>query len=202
MIQKMHAYDRFLLLGAGLLASYQIAVGIDDLEALEIVFYTISFGVLLIAGLLLIIYGYEAMDQPVVAIVATLVPICLSLGLMGEYLPGLFWPYLTFSSIGFLAILVTRLKSRSRLKTIVLGGVHGVAGLLICTLPIQLSLSNQAQPGFALVGIGGGLVSLAGLLLFCVRTGQPILSKEHVLSLFPLLLLLMTAAFVAGFALG
>jgi len=50
--------------------------------------------------------------------------------------------------------------------------------------------------------VGGGLIGIAGLLLSLLKTGQPILSKKAILSLFPGLLLLTTSAFVAGFALG
>ena len=52
----MSALDRVLLLVTGLLAAYQIVVGIDHLDTLPIVAYTVAFGVLLVAGLLLIIF--------------------------------------------------------------------------------------------------------------------------------------------------
>ena len=59
---KMSALDRILILITGLLAAYQIVVGIDDLSTAPIVAYTIAFGVLLVALLLLIILGFDALD--------------------------------------------------------------------------------------------------------------------------------------------
>ena len=48
----------------------------------------------------------------------------------------------------------------------------------------------------------GGLTLYGGLLLAFLRTGRPILSKDTIFTILPGLLLLMTAAFVAGFALA
>ena len=46
---KMSMLDRILLLVTGLLAAYQIVVGINDLSTAPIIAYTIAFGVLLVA---------------------------------------------------------------------------------------------------------------------------------------------------------
>ena len=46
-------------------------------------------GSLLVAALMLIILGYEALDSPVVVIVATVIPLSLALGLIWDRLPGL-----------------------------------------------------------------------------------------------------------------
>ncbi|OGO47644.1 MAG: hypothetical protein A2Z30_02280 [Chloroflexi bacterium RBG_16_64_43] len=80
--------------------------------------------------------------------------------------------------------------------------VHGIAGLTILGLPILLSLTGQARPGFSLVGVGGALIGVGGLLLALLKAGKPLVSRAIILKLLPGLLLLMTAAFVAGFALG
>ena len=77
---KMSILDRVLLLVTGLLAAYQIAFVIDDFSALPLITYTIAFGVLLVAGLLIIILGFEILDNPVVVIVSTIIPLMLSLG--------------------------------------------------------------------------------------------------------------------------
>jgi hypothetical protein len=53
-----------------------------------------------------------------------------------------------------------------------------------------------------LVGIGGGLFGIGGMLLSFLKTGKPILPQEKILSILPVLMLLTTAAFVAGFALA
>ena len=83
---KMTGVDRALLLITGLLAAYQIVVGIDNLSTVPIIAYTIAFGVLLVAALLLIILGFDVLDTPVVVIVSTIIPLALSLGLVWEHL--------------------------------------------------------------------------------------------------------------------
>jgi hypothetical protein len=55
--------------------------------------------------------------------------------------------------------------------------------------------------GFIFVGIGGALIGIGGLLLSFLKTGRPILSRDAILTVLPGLLMLMTIAFVAGFAL-
>ncbi len=198
---KMSILDRILLLLTGLLAAYQIAVGVDGLNTLPMIAYTVGFGVLLVAGLLLIILGFEVLDSPIVVIVSTIIPLSLSLGLVWEHLPTYRTLYLGFVIIGFLAILLTRLLPlKNKLPLLTLAVVHGIAGLTIFLLPILWSLTGRAPHGFALVGIGGALIGIGGLLLSFLKAGKPLLSRATILKVLPGLLLLMTAAFVAGFA--
>jgi uncharacterized membrane protein YjjP (DUF1212 family) len=198
----MTILDRILLLFTGLLAAYQVAVGINGLSTLPIIAYTIAFGVLLVAGLILIILGFETLDSPIVVIISTIIPLSLSLGLVWEHLP--YWQngYLVFAMVGFLAIILTRLITKGKLATIVLAIVHGIAGMIIFLLPIILSLSGRMNPGFALVGVGGALIGLGGLLLSFLKAGKPVLSRDTILKILPGLLFLMTSASVTGFALG
>lgn len=198
----MTILDRGLLLVTGLLAAYQIAVGVDGLKALPMISSTIAFGVLLVAGLLLIVLGFDALDSPVVVIVSTVLPLSLSLSLAWEYLPAWRTPYLLFVILGFLAVVATRVARTGKAATFVLMAVHGVAGLMIFALPIVLSLTGRAAPGFALVGVGGALIGLGGLLLSFLKAGRPLLPRTTILRVLPGLLFLMTAFFVAGFALG
>lgn len=200
---KMTPLDRILLLFTGLLAAYQVAAGIDGLDETPIIAYTIAFGVLLVAGLLLIILGFEVLESPIVVIVSTVVPLSLSLGLVWEHLPPFRTGYLLFAILGFLAIVITRVvKMKNRLPVFVLAVVHGIAGVTIFLLPIIWAFSGRAAPGFALVGVGGALIGVGGLLLSFLKTGKPLLSRATILRVLPGLLLLTTVAFVAGFALG
>ena len=198
---KMSPLDRILLLLTGLLAAYQVAVGIEGLSTLPIIAYTIAFGVLLVAGLLLIILGFEVLDTPVVVIVSTIIPLSLSLGLVWQHLPTWRMAYLAFVILGFLAIVVTRaVHIQSKLPTLVLTLVHGVAGMTIFLLPIVLAILGTVQPLFALVGIGGALIGIGGLLLSFLKAGKPILSRPMILRILPGLLLIMTLLFVVGFS--
>lgn len=189
----------FLLMTV-VLAAYHIAVGVDSLSTLPIIAYTIAFGVLLVAGLLLFILGLDVLDSPIVVIVSTAIPLSLSLGLVWEYQATYRTSYLLFTIIGFAAIVITRSFSMpGKLPVIVLAIVHGVAGMIIFLLPILFALTGQAKSGFTLVGVGGALIGVGGLLLSFLKAGKPILSRETILKVLPGLLLLMTLCFVIGF---
>ncbi len=198
-MRKMSALDRILLLLAGLLAAYQIVFGIEGAPLLSMWAYTIAFGTLLLAGLLLIIFGFEVLDSPLVVIVSTLLPLALSLGLVWEQWPAGRNLYLAFAILGFIAVTVTRLYRAGLTAVFTLAVVHGVAGLVIFLLPFYMSLRGLAPAGFALVGLGGALIGVGGLLLAFLKMGKPVVSRPVILTLFPALLLLMTAAYVAGF---
>lgn len=199
-MKKMSILDRILLLITVLLAAYQIVVGVEGSPTLSLWAYTIAFGVLLVACLLLLIQGFEVLDSPLVVIVSTIIPLSLSLGLVWEYLPGWGVPYLIFVIVGFLAVTITRLAAPKKVATFTLIPVHSIAGLIIFILPIMMSLRGDMPAGFALVGVGGALIGVGGLLLSFLKAGKPILSQKTILTILPGLLLLMTAAFVAGFS--
>ena len=200
-MKKISVFDRILLLAAGLLAAYQVVRGVDGLTALPMLSYTVAFGVLLVAVLLIIIMGFEILESPLVVIVSTVIPLSLSLGLVWEYLPGWRIAYLVFAILGFAVIVVSRLSGPGKAATFILATVHGIAGLIIFFLPILLSVTGQTQAGFMLVGIGGALIGAGGLLLSFLKAGKPILPRATILAVLPALLLLMAAAFVGGFTL-
>lgn len=199
----MTPIDRTLILVTALLASYQIVVGVDGLGTVPITAYTIAFGALLVAMLLLLILGFGVLDSPVVAIVSTIIPLALSLGLVWEHLASLQNLYLFLTIIGFAAIIITRsLPVPGKLPTIVLAIVHGVAGMTIFLIPSILAADGSMRPGFALVGLGGAMIGLGGLLLSFLKAGRPIVPREIILKVLPSLFMLMTACFVAGFKFG
>ena len=200
---KISILDRVLLLLTCLLAAYQIGFVIDDFSTLPMIAYTIAFGVLLVSGLLIILLGIEVLESPVVVIVATVIPLTLSLGLVWQNLESFKVLYLVYAIIGFFAILVTRSFPMSgRLPTIVLALVHGIAGMTIFLLPIFLSIQGLTRPLFSLVGIGGALIGIGGLALSFLKAGKPILSKEIILKILPVILFSMTLCFVVGFKYG
>lgn len=200
---KITVLDRILLLLTGMLAAWQIAVGIDGLSTLPVLAYTVAFGVLLVAGLLLFILGFDVLDSPIVVIVSTIIPLSLSLGLVWENLFSFRILYLVFTIVGLTGIIVTRLiPMKNKFPVIFLAIVHGIAGLTIFLLPIIWSLLGRATHGFMLIGIGGALIGVGGILLSFLKAGKPLISRATILKILPGLLLLMTAAFVAGFVLS
>ncbi len=200
-MKKISILDRILLLLTVLLAAYQISFGLNGLEPLATWSYTVGFGVLLVAGLLLIILGFEGLESQIVVIVSTLIPLSISLGLIAEHLPQYTLPYMIFVILGFAAVAVTRYTVEGKIATLVLAVTHGIAGLLITFLPVVLSIQGNVSTGYILVGLGGALIGLGGLLLAFLKAGKPILQRETILSVLPGLLLLMTAAYLTGFML-
>jgi len=150
----------------------------------------------------MIILGFEVLDSPIVVIVLTIIPLSLSLGLIWEHIGSWRIPYLYFTVIGFLAIILTRsLPMPGGLPTFVLVLIHGAAGMVLFLLPSILSGNGTTRPGFALVGLGGALIGLGGLLLSFFKAGRPIVPRGTIIRILPVLLMLMTVAFVTGFAL-
>lgn len=192
--------NRLLLLLTGLLAAYQVSAGIDGFSTLPVIAYTLGFGILLVAGLLLILLGMEILDSPLIVIVSSILPLSLSLGLVWQHLPALRGLYLAFAVLALLAIAVTRaFPVQRKIATVSLALSHGVSGLVIFLLPIVLAWQGAVKPLFSLVGVGGALIGLGGLLLAFLKAGRPLLSKETILAVLPLILFLMTLSFVAGF---
>lgn len=197
---KITILGRILLLFTSLLAAYQIAVGINGFSTLPMIAYSTAFGVLLLAGLLLLILGFEVLDSPIVVMVSTIIPLSLATGLVWQHLSYYRITYLAFAIIGLLAIVITRtLPIKNRLPLFALMIVHGIAGLTIILLPIRLVFSGLASSGFLLISVGGALIGLGGILLALLKGGKPLLSRETIFRVLPILLLLMTASFVAGF---
>ena len=94
------------------------------------------------------------------------------------------------------------IQMQNKLPVIILAITHGIAGMTIFLLPIILSIQGGMKPLFSLVGVGGALIGIGGLLLSFLKTGKPILSRGTIMRLFPILLLVTTALFVAGFQYG
>lgn len=199
-MKKLSVLDRILLLATSLLAAYQISLGLAGLEPIATWSYTIGFGVLLVASLLLVILGFEGLESQPVVIVSTVIPLSISLGLVAEHLPHFSLPFLAFTVIGFTAVAVTRYAVANKTATIVLAVTHGVAGLLIAFLPVVLAIEGRVSAGFLLVGLGGALIGLGGLLLALLRTGKPLLDRDTVYRLLPVILFLMCASFIGGFS--
>lgn len=192
--------DRVLLLVTGLLAAYQVGFGIAGIEILPMISYTIGYGVLLVAGLLIIILGFEILENHWVVIVSTLIPLGISLGIVAENYQSASVGYLVFAVVGFLLVLISRWAKNKLLAVGLLALVHGISGLVIFISPILLLLQGATPAGYSLISVGGALIGVGGILLAFLKSEQPILSKNTILTILPGLLLAMTLCFVIGYA--
>ena len=195
---KMSVLNRIILLLTGHLAGYQIINGINGYDVWSMVYYTVAFGVLLLACLLLMIFGFEILNSISVVIVATLIPLSLSLGIISEYFPGLEYLYLFFSVMGLILIFFTRISKKGKTAIIALASVHGIAGIVIVLLPVITTFSGTTGLNYLLVAVGGALIGIAGLILMFIKLGKNILQTNTIYVIFPTLLLITTLFFVLG----
>lgn len=197
-MKRISVPDRLLLVAAGHLAGYQIVSGIEGLALLPTVAYTVAFGVMVLAALLILTLGYRVLENTGVEIVATLIPLGLSTGMVFTYWPGIAPVYWVFALTGFVLVMVTKLVRPGLAATVAVTIVHGLSGLIVSLLPLGLSLGGVTPRAFALVGLGGILVGLMGIMLALERFGRPLVSRERVYRVLPLLLLITNALFVLG----
>ena len=200
----MNWFDRLTLLATGLTAIYLIVRFMQDYRGKDPkpthnMYYIISFAVLLVSGLLLIAFGWGALANPLVAVVATLIPLGLSMGLVAEFYQKYAKGYLIFCLIGLIVILITRFAQTGGFAVFVYALVHSIAGLLVFLLPILAVKTKKAPSGFIMVAVGGVLIGVGGIALAFLKAGAPILSAETILAILAPLLLLMTLAYTWGF---
>ncbi len=200
----MSVLDRFLLLLTGLVALYglyRFYQGYQKHPKTAYVLYMVGFAVLFVAGVLLILFGYDLLRSPWVVVVSTLIPLTLATGLVYELKPEWAKAYTIYAVVGFLAIAAVYLGGLTALARFVMPVVHGIAGLTIAFLPLWAVMQGNAPGGFALVGVGGILIGLGGIALSFLKMEKQFLffSQEVVLSILAPLLLLMTLAYTWGF---
>ena len=202
----MTLFDQLILLLTGLTAIYLIFRFVQDNKSgskSSNTYYIIAFAVLLVSGLLLIFNGYEALQNPLVVVVAYLIPLGISLGLVAEFYSDKEKLYLVFGIVGLVLIFLTRVvwTNTGGLATIILIIFHSTAGLIIFFTPICVVRKNMAPGGFIWVTVGGALIGLGGIALAFLKTGKQLLffSQDFVFAILAPLLLLMALAYTYGF---
>jgi hypothetical protein len=200
----MNLFDRIILLATGLVAIYMLWRFYTHYRLKKNaadIWYMVGFGVLLVSGLLLIAFTYDALENPLVVVVAYLIPAGISLGLVSQYHPKYAKGYLLFAALGLILIGVTRIEGMENAGKIVLPIFHSVAGLIIFLLPSVVFRSGQAPVGLVWVSVGGALIGLGGMALAFLKSGKQLLffSSELVFDILAPLLFLMALAFAWGF---
>lgn len=201
----MTLFDRIVLLLTGLTAIYLVWRLFQDYQRKDEkpvydIYYMISFVVLLVAGLLLIFFTYDVLANPLVVVVAYLLPFTLALGLVAEFYKKYGTAYLIIGLIGLIGIFITRvILEPGGFATFLLALFHSIAGLIIFFIPI-FAVKNQAAPGgFIFVTVGGALIGIGGIALAFLKAGAPILSKEVIFTILAPILFLMILAYTWGF---
>lgn len=196
---KISILSRLIYLFTGHVAGYQIIKGMENYSDLTTTLYTISFGILLLACLLLLLMGFEILENNYIAIISALIPITLSLGLVTDKLEHSTM-YAVLIGAGFLVAVALKLFSTGKVASLSLGVIHFLSGSVIFFLPIILYITEKAEIQILMISFGGVLVGSGGMLLGLLKAGREILSKEKVVALFPIILFFTTVAFVIGLA--
>jgi len=201
----MTIFDRLVLLLTGLVAIYAIWYFIkrqkDASTAAPFNLYAIvSFAVLLVAGLLLIIFGWDALGNKFVAVVAGLIPFSLATALVSKYHPDFEKKYLGLMIIGLIAITVGKYMELTTFSKIVYPVFHATAGLTIFFIPIFAVKAGKAKTPLIYVTVGGTLIGLGGIALAFLTAGKQLLffSQEFVLLILAPLLFLTALFFILG----
>jgi hypothetical protein len=206
----MGIFDRIILLLTGLVAIYMISFFLkrqknEKTAGRHNFHYIISFLVLLVAGLLLIVFGWDALGNNFVAVVAGLIPFTLATGLVCEYHKEKAKGFVILMLIGLVLITITRYASgMDTFAKIIYPVFHTIAGLTIFFLPISLVKANKVNSQFIWVTIGGTLIGLGGIALAFLTAGKQLLffSPEFVLMILAPLLFVMTLCYMYGFTKG
>ena len=206
----MNWFDQIILLITGLTAIYLIwrfYGRYSQKKGLYDLYYIPGFAVLFVSGVLLIFLGYQILGlggsalSPYILPIASLIPLCISIGIIEQYYTDFKKPYKWVALIGFLAIAITSIAGMAAMKKIAVPLFHTIAGLVIFLGPILATTNGKAPTCFVWGGIGGMLIGIGGIALAFITTGSQLLffSTEVVLAILAPLLLLMTLAFAWGF---
>ena len=162
--------------------------------------YSLSFLILIIAGLLLLITGkFDVLNAKWVKVVATIIPFSLAIGLMVQYAEKLRLWWILILIVGLVLIALNTYG--------IIGGkiwyplFHAFAGLTIFLTPIILVVNKKVPPALLWVALGGALIGLGGIALAFLSLGKQFLffSADLVFTILTPLLLVMTLAYTLGF---
>lgn len=175
-----------LVVGIALLQAY-----LAD-KALELLFWSISFLVLFIAGVLIIFLGFDVLGEPAIPPIAALIPVGIAAGLLFAIYSEkktINWIFVAYELIMIIYTAIVRMGGNTDSAMLIMAS-HIPAGLLIVILPFMTS-EDKAWYFF----LGGGLVSVGGMLLAFLKLGNPILTADLIFTLLPWILLVAGVCF-------
>ncbi len=197
-MRNISILDRILFLFIAIIAGTEIVSGINQHTLGAITSYTVAFGILVLAGVMLLLFGFELLENPFVPIVSTLIPMMLSLGLVQDHIPGMVNSYASLLGILYLISIWGKFRTGAKAAAMILAMVHGVSGLLLFVLPLVLCFGYGLPYQLLFISLGGLVIGLEGMLLALQKLGVLSVDLNRILSFFPGLLLISTAAFVVG----
>ncbi|MHA1990364.1 MAG: hypothetical protein ACW981_06085 [Candidatus Hodarchaeales archaeon] len=170
--------------------------------------WAISFLVLFVAGLLIILEGFTILNEPLIQIVAVLIPACLAIGLLHViWSEQKYWLYYSAYIIIFLVVLIIVeydiIPDLSQYRSIAIMGLHVPSGLIITFLPVYTTYAKTTDITGLFFAAGGLAISIGGVLLAFLKIESltPILTDTEIFAVLPTLLLIVGVLFVISLAL-
>lgn len=195
---KTSVFDKICLLFILLVASYEVVKGMKNYDNLSILFFTIGFGVIIIASLLILIFNFEILTNRFVIVAAALIPMSFAIAIVKTYYSKYYSYYMIFALISFLLIIITRFTKEKILSVLSIIIGHGIAGLIIVFLPFIMFISGKADSNLLFISIGGALIGIGGGSLAFLKAGKPILSEKTIFTILLPILFLTTLFFALG----
>ncbi len=163
--------------------------------------WAISMLVLFLAGLLFVLTDYAILYDPLIPIVATIIPVGLAVGLLYAVMPDK--PYGLYYTIYSIVLIIVQAAGRyiTGLEAVALPSllaVHIPSGLIIVFLPLMTAIKKDTEYTSIFFSLGGLAISLGGMLLAFVKINSPLLPLATILAILPILLLLVGVLYLLG----
>jgi hypothetical protein len=198
----MQNFNRVILLLVAIVAGVQIVSGIEGLGTIPIAYYTFSYGIFLISAILMMLMGVDIIEHSAAALAASMLPLGFSMGLVGEFLLEYHLLYSSLISLLYAGLTIQKLRKQDKSALLFQILLHGFSGLVLFIMPLVLLYQGEVKPTFLGVSIGTGLIALGGMALGFLKSGKPLLSKDQIYTIFPVILLLAVVAFSIGIGPG
>ena len=163
--------------------------------------WSISFLVLFVAGALIILIDFTILNEPLIRIVAVLIPACLAIGLIyAVWQEKNYWWYYGIYILVFLVILVLveYVPGFENFRSYSIMALHVPSGLILVLVPAYTAYTNQTEYTSLFYSAGGLAISIGGILLAFLKLGSPILDQNQIFAVLPTLLLIVGVLFVLG----
>ncbi len=197
-MRRISILDRILFLITAHVAGIKIVSDMEHHTMVSTGFYTVSFGLVVLASIMLILFGFDLLTNPLVPVVATLIPTTLSIGLVQDYLPQMTLSYSILIGIIYVISVWVRFTTPEKTASLVLAMVHGICGLMVVVLPVVLFIHYGLPTKILFVSIGGVIISIEGIFLALQKLGYIRIELKTIFAWFPVMLLAATSAFVLG----
>ncbi len=190
------------MLLVAIIAGVQIVSGIEGLGTIPIAYYTVSYGIFLISAILMILMGVDIIEHTPAALAASMLPLGFSMGLVGEFLLEYHLIFSTLVSILYGGLLIQKFRHYDKSSLIFQILLHGFSGLVLFIMPIVLLVQRKVEANFLGISVGTGLVAIGGMALAFLKSGKPLLTKDQIYSIFPIVLLMSVIAYSVGIGPG